>query len=253
MKTFAAIWTISLFLAFGAKAADCQDQSFEDVSFTVCKADPLKDDIRLFLNDDSDAPLGTFSNLADQVSAEGNRLVLAMNAGMYHPDRSPGRPLHRRSPDAFEHRHPRGPGQLRPSAQRRALPRRNHGKDHRKPRLRVRPAPLFLCHAIRPHAGDRRQAASTLSAQFHIALYPKRGGRHAPGATSDGHLEQPGQLPPLCPLLSAMRLARPMRFTWTARSRASMPPCSTGTTSAFPWAPCWAWSIDLSGAEIVCA
>ena len=57
--------------------------------FTVCEADPMKDDIRLFLNDDDGQPLGTFTNLEDKVRAEGNRLAFAMNAGMYHPDRRP--------------------------------------------------------------------------------------------------------------------------------------------------------------------
>ncbi len=89
MKTFAAIWTISLVLAFGANAADCRNETFEEVPFTVCEADPLRDDIRLFLNDKDGKPLGTFSNLADKVETSGNALVFAMNAGMYHPDRSP--------------------------------------------------------------------------------------------------------------------------------------------------------------------
>ena len=87
MKTFAAIWTISLFLAVGAHAADCRDETFEAMSFTVCKADPATDDIRLFLNDADGTPLGTFSNLEDRL--DGKALVFAMNAGMYHPDRRP--------------------------------------------------------------------------------------------------------------------------------------------------------------------
>ena len=87
MKTFAAIWTISLFLAVGAHAADCRDETFEAMSFTVCKADPATDDIRLFLNDADGTPLGTFSNLEDRL--DGKALAFAMNAGMYHPDRRP--------------------------------------------------------------------------------------------------------------------------------------------------------------------
>ena len=45
MKTFAAIWTISLVWAGLAWAADCRNEVFEDVPFTVCEADPMKDDI----------------------------------------------------------------------------------------------------------------------------------------------------------------------------------------------------------------
>ena len=89
MKTFAAIWTISLVWAFGASAAECRDEVFEDTPFTVCTADPATEDIRLFLSDDAGEPLGTFDNLSDAVRANGQSLVFAMNAGMYHPDRSP--------------------------------------------------------------------------------------------------------------------------------------------------------------------
>ena len=89
MKTFAAIWTISLVWAGAALAADCRNETFEGQPFTVCEADPLQDDIRLFLNDDDGQPLGTFTNLAAKVEAEGHALAFAMNAGMYHPDRSP--------------------------------------------------------------------------------------------------------------------------------------------------------------------
>ena len=87
MKTFAAIWiTISL-LAAPAVASDCRDVSFEETSFTVCEADPASEDVRLFLNDASGARLGTFDNVADAVAPKS--LAWAMNAGMYHPDRSP--------------------------------------------------------------------------------------------------------------------------------------------------------------------
>ncbi len=87
MKTCAAIWiTISLF-ASPVLAAGCKDMTFESASFTVCEADPASDDVQLFLNSDTNAPLGTFDNLADAV--EPRTVIWAMNAGMYHPDRSP--------------------------------------------------------------------------------------------------------------------------------------------------------------------
>ncbi len=87
MKTCAAIWiTISLATA-PLYAGECRDVEFEDTSFTVCEADPATEDIRLFLNDDDGAPLGTFGNLSAAV--EPNSLLWAMNAGMYHSDRSP--------------------------------------------------------------------------------------------------------------------------------------------------------------------
>ena len=87
MKTFAAIWiTISLLAAPGF-AAGCRDLFFEETSFTVCEANPVSEDIRLFLGDEDGSPLGTFDNLEAAVWPKS--LDWAMNAGMYHPDRSP--------------------------------------------------------------------------------------------------------------------------------------------------------------------
>ncbi|NNE87854.1 MAG: hypothetical protein HKN27_07235 [Silicimonas sp.] len=85
---FAAISiAISLILWAGTADAACKTISFEDTPFTVCKADPTRDDIRLFLNDDEGAPLGTFDNV--EAALGNSELTFAMNAGMYHPDRRP--------------------------------------------------------------------------------------------------------------------------------------------------------------------
>lgn len=47
-------------------------------------------DLRMFLQDPaSGAPLGSFSAIERLLEPEGRRLGFAMNAGMYHPDRSP--------------------------------------------------------------------------------------------------------------------------------------------------------------------
>ncbi|MCV6593219.1 MAG: phosphodiester glycosidase family protein [Silicimonas sp.] len=52
---------------------------------TVCSADPARDDIRLFWDDGTGAPLGTFDALEDKAG----EITFAMNGGMYHPDRAP--------------------------------------------------------------------------------------------------------------------------------------------------------------------
>lgn len=90
MKTFAAIWILSsaLFSAAAAAAA-CMQTVFEDVPLTVCTADPERDDIRLFLNNDAKRPFGSFDRVADHLASDDRSLVFAMNAGMYHPDRQP--------------------------------------------------------------------------------------------------------------------------------------------------------------------
>lgn len=87
MKTCAAIWTAISLCAAPAFAAECRDVTFEDTSFTICEADPRRDDIRLFLNDAQGDVLGTFDNLVASLAP--NEVVWAMNGGMYHSDRRP--------------------------------------------------------------------------------------------------------------------------------------------------------------------
>ena len=93
MKMYAAIWiatsAVLLALADPAGAADCRPLVFEQTPFTVCQADPATEEIRLFLNDAKGKPLGTFDNVEAMLAQSGKRLVFALNAGMYHPDRRP--------------------------------------------------------------------------------------------------------------------------------------------------------------------
>jgi len=81
----------ALLLALGAPAAaSCRAITFESTGYTLCEADPARDDIRLFLEDpDTGTPLGSFANVDRLLEAEGKRLAFAMNGGMYHPDRRP--------------------------------------------------------------------------------------------------------------------------------------------------------------------
>lgn len=70
-----------------AVAGTCEQTDFDGASFTVCRIDPATEDVRLFLNDDTGATLGSFSAVNDALD-QGD-LGIAMNAGMYHRDRSP--------------------------------------------------------------------------------------------------------------------------------------------------------------------
>ena len=70
-------------------AADCRDLVFEGASYTACRIDPAAEEIRLWLRDDAGRILGSFDRVNDRLAAEGARLGVAMNAGMYHPDRRP--------------------------------------------------------------------------------------------------------------------------------------------------------------------
>jgi len=65
-------------------------QDFEAQRLAVCRVDAARQELRLFLNDpQSGRPLGSFSNVSRMLEREGQHLLFAMNAGMYHLDRSP--------------------------------------------------------------------------------------------------------------------------------------------------------------------
>jgi uncharacterized protein YigE (DUF2233 family) len=72
-------------LAGPALAADCAPVTHEGRAYTVCTVDPAAETIRLFLRGADGAPLGDFAAL----EAAFGPLEVAMNAGMYHPDRAP--------------------------------------------------------------------------------------------------------------------------------------------------------------------
>lgn len=92
MKTMIRIWAraaVALMLMAGAALAEtCRDMVFEDQSYAICDV-TVGADLQLFLTGADDRPIGTFDRLRDQVEAGGQRLVFAMNAGMYHSDRAP--------------------------------------------------------------------------------------------------------------------------------------------------------------------
>ncbi|MDE0521721.1 MAG: phosphodiester glycosidase family protein [Boseongicola sp.] len=90
MKTFAAILTLTnAALCTGALAAGCWSLAFENVPFTACEVDPAEEEVRLFLKDADGRPFGSFDNVAAHVGTRDRDLVLAMNGGMYHPNRDP--------------------------------------------------------------------------------------------------------------------------------------------------------------------
>lgn len=72
-----------------AAAELCAKDRFEDADYIVCTIDPSVSDLRLFWREDAGEPYRSFSNLAEAVEADGKRLVLAFNAGMYGTDFSP--------------------------------------------------------------------------------------------------------------------------------------------------------------------
>ncbi len=95
---FRPILIIAMLLAGAARAAatqaekpagPCESRSFAGADYIVCPVDPIRDDIRLFWKDAAGKPYRSFSGLADALSRRGERLVFAMNAGMYREDFTP--------------------------------------------------------------------------------------------------------------------------------------------------------------------
>ncbi len=80
---------VAIVLSAGAAlAGTCHEAVFEGEGYAVCEA-AAGEDLRLYLDDTEGARLGTFERLADSLEHDSRRLVFAMNAGMYHPDRRP--------------------------------------------------------------------------------------------------------------------------------------------------------------------
>lgn len=75
-------------LASTAAEGPCEERAFEGADFVVCRFS-AEDDIRLFLNDAGGNRYGHFNFLNEALGESGEALHFAMNAGMYHKDRSP--------------------------------------------------------------------------------------------------------------------------------------------------------------------
>lgn len=82
---FAAVSAASL----GFADAACRTDTNGEARYAVCEFDPSVDEIRLFLNDDAGAPFGEFDRVGASLEQDGKTLLFAMNAGMFHKDRSP--------------------------------------------------------------------------------------------------------------------------------------------------------------------
>ena len=67
----------------------CGDIEDGGAFYTVCAFDAPAVSLRLFLRDVEGGIIGNFSRLTEVLAERGERLVFAMNAGMYHEDYSP--------------------------------------------------------------------------------------------------------------------------------------------------------------------
>lgn len=89
MKRLAAIAFLAAAAAPAAAGAACRNETSGLARYAVCEFDPQTDDLRLFLNAESGRPYGEFDLVNASLQAKGETLLFAMNAGMYHKDRTP--------------------------------------------------------------------------------------------------------------------------------------------------------------------
>ena len=80
---------IMLGLAQAPAQAQCETATWENAPYSVCTFTAGKSDIRTFLEDPDGAVFGSFDAVSDALTRQGEKLVFAMNAGMYHPDFRP--------------------------------------------------------------------------------------------------------------------------------------------------------------------
>ncbi len=76
-----------LFWPLPAAAVTCADIDYGGNSFTACTVDVASENLSLFHKDAEGAIIGSFGGI--EALPEVDSLVFAMNAGMYHDDRSP--------------------------------------------------------------------------------------------------------------------------------------------------------------------
>ncbi len=77
-----------LLLLPGTAVAACRALTFEDQPYTVCEV-AADEDLRLFQAGSDGAVYGSFSAVNTALLSEDRTLGFAMNAGMFHADRSP--------------------------------------------------------------------------------------------------------------------------------------------------------------------
>jgi uncharacterized protein YigE (DUF2233 family) len=80
---------LSWALSYGVLAAEFSEAKIAGKRVTVCRVDVAKERIDVFLRDDSGQPFKSFEALERHLIPRGQRLMFALNAGMYQRDFSP--------------------------------------------------------------------------------------------------------------------------------------------------------------------
>lgn len=81
-----AVCFATLALTSHASAVELSTVELAGKRFTVCRINVRKERLQLFHRDESGQPFKRFDRLAPWLESRGQKLVFAMNAGMYHSD-----------------------------------------------------------------------------------------------------------------------------------------------------------------------
>src|SRR5271163_1325802 len=87
---FLSLLLMSLLIAVSAASGvDFQSVTAGEKHYTVCRVNLDNDRLQLFLNDEDGKPLKSFPAVEHMLALQNQKLVFAMNAGMYKMDFSP--------------------------------------------------------------------------------------------------------------------------------------------------------------------
>lgn len=89
MKTQAFLCFMILVLWNNSWAIEYREAQVAGKNITVCQVQIQTDKLQLFLRDDAEQPLKSLDHLARWLGSHGQKLVFAMNAGMFQSDLSP--------------------------------------------------------------------------------------------------------------------------------------------------------------------
>lgn len=67
----------------------CSRVRFDEKNYIVCRANPARNVITIFLNDEKGKPYTHFTPIEKMLREQGKTFAFAMNAGMYHSDYTP--------------------------------------------------------------------------------------------------------------------------------------------------------------------
>ena len=85
----ALLWSALSLWPLAASAVECSTLEHSGNSYTICEVAADREQLRLFLSGPDGVPYGQFSAVRAAVAEQGEQLLFAANAGMYHDDRRP--------------------------------------------------------------------------------------------------------------------------------------------------------------------